>query len=228
MISHCGAPQRLEQTCPHFVVVINATLCRTSLIHIVGSMSCVSCGFRFPVHGHRFDCTETPSIRTGSSRGSLLWSWMLRPTCVWDVVSRHGTCVPEMSADISGLIFVGGLLTTRRTKKVEVVLDENPGYKKFLWKRFIQGPFAGPAHDSSVFDSVRLLQQLARNELDLVGGSDIGICRHAQMDEPILRFTLIEQATTLHTLSHSQCDCFHERPSLLQYKTLRRHTNARL
>ena len=113
--------------------------------------------------------------------------------CVWDVVFRHGTCVTDTSAHILGE-FSLGIVDNEANGKVKVVFYCNPGEEAFRRKR--QGPFAGPAHDSSVFDSVRLLQQLARNKLDLVGGSDIGICRHAKIHEPICRFTVTEQATT--------------------------------
>ena len=85
--------------------------------------------------------------------------------------------------------FRWGLSTTRRMER----LKWSSTATQFLRKR--QGPLAGPAHDSSVFDSVRLLQQLASNELDIVGGSDIGIGRHAKIHEPIFRFTVTEQAT---------------------------------
>ena len=69
MISHWSAPQRLEQTCPHFVV-INATLCRTSLIHIVGSVVL-----------------------------SLFWSWMLR-VCLGCCLSSKNMCARHVRAHL--------------------------------------------------------------------------------------------------------------------------------
>ena len=126
-------------------------ICSCDQCHKLSNLS----GFRFHAHGHRLDCSETPSIRTGSSRGSLLWSWMLPTTCgMLSFVMEQ--CVPDMSARILGR-FSLRIVDNKANGKVSVWLGR---------QRKRRGPFAGPTHDSSVFDSVRLLQQLARNELD--------------------------------------------------------------
>ena len=101
-VSQARPDLRLEQTCPHFVVVINASLCRTSLIHIVGSMVLcqlwilLACAWPLiRLHGDALDSHKL-------FNKSLCWSWMLRATCVLDVVFRHRTCVPDMSARVLG------------------------------------------------------------------------------------------------------------------------------
>ena len=62
MISHCCAPQRLEQTCPHFVV-INATLCRTSL------------------DSYRWVCGLVPVLVMDAARVSWMLSFVIEHVC---------------------------------------------------------------------------------------------------------------------------------------------------
>ena len=80
---------------------------------------------------------------------------MLLPTCVWDVVLRHGTCVQRLSARILSR-FSLGIVNNKANGKVQINFSGNPGEEAFDRKR--RGPLAGPAHNSSVFDSVRFLQ----------------------------------------------------------------------
>ena len=131
--------------------MINATLCRTSLIQIVGSVVLCKLWISLSCDSHWL------------FERSLLWSRMLLPTCVWDVVFRHETCVPDMSARVLSR-FSLGIVNNEANRKVQVNLYGNPGEAVFNRKR--PGPFAGPAHNSSVFDSVRLLQHesFARKE----------------------------------------------------------------
>ena len=101
MISHWGAPQRLEQTCPHFVVVINATLCRTSLIHIVWVCGLVSAvDFAFLRMATDSIGRRRPRFARALRQGPCCGHGC--GACVWDVVFRHLTCVPDMSARILG------------------------------------------------------------------------------------------------------------------------------
>ena len=116
MISHCGAPQRLEQTCPHFVVVINATLCCTSLIHIVGSMVLcqlwISLACAWPpirLHGDALDSRglfdRVPVVVMDAARVSGMLSFVM------EHVSQ--TCPRTSWVD-----FRWGLLTTRRMERL--------------------------------------------------------------------------------------------------------------
>ena len=107
MISHCGAPQGLEQTCPHFVVVIHATLCRTSLIHIVGSVVLcqlwlsLSCAWPpIRLHGDALD-----SHGLFDSFPDLVMD-AAGHVCLGCCLSSQNMCARHVRAHL-GLIFVG-------------------------------------------------------------------------------------------------------------------------
>ena len=107
MISHWSAPQRLEQTCPHFVVVINATLCRTSLIHIVGSVVLcqlwisLSCA-RPPIRLHG-DALDSHGL---FDRVPVLVMDAAAHVCLGCCLSSWNMCARHVRAHL-GLIFVG-------------------------------------------------------------------------------------------------------------------------
>ena len=117
--------------------------------------------------------------------GPFLWSRMLLPTCVWDVVFRHGTCVPDMSARILSR-FSLGIVNNKANGKVQIYLrgttqgtTHSNASAEVRW----QGQHTTQVF-SIPFDSCNMNRLLASNELDLVGGSDIGIGRHAEIHEP--------------------------------------------
>ena len=81
-----------------FVLVIKATLCHTSLIHVLGlaRWSCVSCGLRFPAHGHRFDSTGTPRFASALRGGSFVVMGVAAHVCLGCFLPSWNMCARQL------------------------------------------------------------------------------------------------------------------------------------
>ena len=151
----------------------------------------------------------------------------------------HGCCGPRMYGVLSFVMehvrqtcpraswvgFSSEKVNTKAHGRVKVFLYGSAGYEAF--QRKLQGPLAGPSHNSSVFDSVRLMQHepFARKER-----AGLLLWQRHRHWPPFTKREKPKQNTqphahaTRHTLSRSHC----EKPGLLQQETLRQHTISRL
>ena len=165
--------------------MINATLCRTSLVHIVGSMVLcklwISLSCAWPpirLHGDAFDShwlfERVPfEVMDAAADLSGMLSFVMEHVCQ--------TCHRASWVD-----FRWGLSTKRRIMerfRSNSVATQGTTHSNASSEVRSQGQ-----HTTQVFpipcDCCNMNRLLARNELDLVGGSDIGIGRHAEIHEP--------------------------------------------
>ena len=102
---------------------------------------------------HSLGSTWFCSLVAAVARASLFWSGKLRHTRVCKNVLRCRSA-PDMCASVQGQ-FSFGIVSNKANGKVEVWMVGNPGEEVF--DRMRAGPSAGPTHNSSICDSVTLV-----------------------------------------------------------------------